>query len=100
MPALPAGTDARLLSALPADDARPVAERPHAWTLAEPGRDYLAVASPGEPVRVDLSADLVRPSRSIGSTRDRPGDRAVAGPSWAARSVRSRPRPPARPCSG
>jgi hypothetical protein len=54
MPALPSGTDARLLSALPRMAAAPPVDR--SWTLADPGREYLAVAGPGEPIRVDLSA--------------------------------------------
>lgn len=58
MPSLPHTTDARLLRALPrlrpagrarADDRQ--------WVLAEPGRDYVAYARPGAPVRVDLSAE-------------------------------------------
>ena len=54
MPALPAGTDAGLLSALPRMSA--ALSEGRSWTLADPGHDYLAVASPGEPARVDLSA--------------------------------------------
>jgi hypothetical protein len=58
LPALPRDTDPRLLRALPrlrlfgragADDRQ--------WVLAEPGRHYLAYASPGEPARVDLTAE-------------------------------------------
>jgi hypothetical protein len=58
LPRLPLGTDRRLLKTLPrlrpfgpsgADDGQ--------WVLAEPGHHYLAYASAGEPIRVDLSAE-------------------------------------------
>jgi hypothetical protein len=58
LPALPHGTDPRLLRALP--HLRPFGRAGAAdrqWVLAEPGRHYLAYASPGEPVRIDLSAE-------------------------------------------
>jgi hypothetical protein len=58
LPNLPRGTDARLLRALPR--LRPFGRAGAAdrqWVVAEPGRHYLASASPGEPVRVDLSSE-------------------------------------------
>jgi hypothetical protein len=58
LPALPRGTDRRLLEAVPR--LRPIggaSASARTWVLAEPGRHYVACASPGEPRRVDLSAE-------------------------------------------
>jgi hypothetical protein len=58
LPSLPRGSDPRLLKAIPR--LRPVGHAKAAdrqWTLAEPGRHYVAFASAGEPVRIDLTAE-------------------------------------------
>lgn len=58
IPRLPRGTDPRLLAVVPrlrpTGGARPDTRQ---WVLAEPGRHYLAYAVPGEPIRIDLSAE-------------------------------------------
>jgi hypothetical protein len=58
MPTLPRGVDPSLRAVLlrlrpfgaPSPDARQ-------WVLAEPGRNYLVYSCPGEPIKLDLSAD-------------------------------------------
>ncbi|HEY2157068.1 MAG TPA: DUF6298 domain-containing protein, partial [Isosphaeraceae bacterium] len=58
LPNLPRRTDPRILRALPR--LRPLGRSGAAdrqWTLAEPGHHYVAYASPGEPVRIDLAAE-------------------------------------------
>jgi hypothetical protein len=58
LPALPRETDRRLLDVLHRLlPFRPSTETARQWVLAEPGRDYLGYAAPGERLRVDLSTE-------------------------------------------
>lgn len=54
MPSLPPEIPDDLLKALPR--MVPIPPDGRSWTIAEPGRNYLAVASPGGPVRLDLTS--------------------------------------------
>jgi hypothetical protein len=53
MPALPGTTEPRLLAAVPRMQPAAMGDG-GAYILADPGRDYLAVALAGGPIRVDL----------------------------------------------
>jgi hypothetical protein len=58
IPDLPPGADPELLAAIPR--MRPFGPAPvpaRQWALAEPGRQYLVYACPGETIHLDLSAD-------------------------------------------
>ena len=55
-PTCPRAVDPRPARGHAADEAVRPPGRPRQWALAEPGRDYLAYAAGGEPVRLDLSA--------------------------------------------
>jgi hypothetical protein len=54
MPGLPPSVEPRLLAALPR--MKPFGSGDRQWTLADPGREYVAVSLAGGPIRVDLSA--------------------------------------------
>jgi hypothetical protein len=94
LPNLPRGTDHRLLGMLPRlRPSGPARADGCQWVLAEPGRDYLAYASPGEAPRLDLSAEqssfaVLRVDPKTGSVHPTgetaPGGRVVEIPAAAA----------------